>query len=59
VVPRFPDRVDGEVAVRAFQLLETDYVRREGGKPSQQVGKATIDIVDVEGSDPHGSPARI
>jgi hypothetical protein len=57
--PRLPDRIDGEVAVRAFQLLATDYVRRGGGKPLQQVRKAAIYVFDVEGSDPHGGPAHI
>jgi hypothetical protein len=59
VLPRLPDRIDGEVAVRTFQLLATDYVGRGGGKPLQQVRKAAIYVVDVEGSDPHGGPAHI
>jgi hypothetical protein len=54
-----PDCIDGEVAVRAFQLLEAHDVWPGGGEPSQQVGKAAIDIIDVEGSDPHGGPAPI
>ena len=54
VVSRLSDRIDGEVAVRAFQLLKAHDVRRGGGEPSQQVRKATIDVVNVESCDPHG-----
>ena len=41
----------GECAIGGFQLLQTDNVRLGLRQPLQQIRKAPIDVVDVEGGD--------
>ena len=49
---------DREGAILSLQLLQADHVRLRDGQPVDQVGQALVDVVDVEGRDPHPSGCR-
>jgi hypothetical protein len=58
MVASFPKIDLGEVISFAFQFLQAHDVRFALLEPSQQIRKALIDVVDVEGRDLHEpSPA--
>ena len=53
LIARLPDCFRWELGVRSLQFLEANRVGFRFAKPVQQVGQASVDVVDVETGDFH------